>query len=113
LEGKGPNFNNVTVPITQTNRTNSRFILFFIENTQFVIKYRVYQNWRTKIIRWIHHLLGIIGKMFKKFTDLAILAIIGDVENKHDTHCIMNTVYYNFKNSNNKYKKMELQLLLT
>jgi hypothetical protein len=43
--------------------------------------------------------------MNKKFTDLAILAIIGDVENKHNIHCIMNTVYYNFKNSNNKYKK--------
>jgi hypothetical protein len=27
------------------------------------------------------------------------------VENKHDIHFMMNTVYYNFKNSNTKYKK--------
>jgi hypothetical protein len=45
------------------------------------------------------------ANLTKKITDLAILATIRDVENKQDIHCIMNTVYYNFKNSNTKYKK--------
>jgi hypothetical protein len=45
------------------------------------------------------------ANLTKKITDLAILATIGDVENKQDIHCIMNTVSYNFKMATPNTKK--------
>jgi hypothetical protein len=39
----------VTVSIIKTDRTNSRFILFFIENTPFIIKYDKIRGIESKI----------------------------------------------------------------